>query len=1333
MQSLNSLVILEQVEETTKMAKKQEKILKNKRLQALGLIILLAVIVCITPVLAVTQYLVVFNSTYEFDDTYITADNGMGADGNSNLDTQSLNVFSRAGFANQSILIRYNISMLQTILPANSNITTALLNLTIQSNNLGAGEAMNTTACLIENNFNWVEETITFNTFNFSRVNASYCSPIVNLRTGDTGMKSWNITSALNKSYLLGLSNFSILISGNNQNEGALVPNDYVTFKDKEISNISIYLSVFYIVGDYQSPAYFNQSYDKTRAGSTANFSLFVSDNLQLNGGGVYIFSTNNSGAWVNETAVAFSNTLTQWIGTQKVLNSTIGLGIGYNWWFNDSSGNTNSTPTYILNTTEYQEITNCQNLTGAGEKYLLKNDIIDSTFRSCFIMKEDNITLNCENHLVDGTHLWDGVNNLDYSVGSKVFGINSTIENCKFTDWSYGINLRNSNYTTITNITISRSWEHGIRLTLGGHDLSISNIISKDNGLGTNGAGIYCEYINQSRFNNITTWDTPYPGVDITLNSMNNIFSNIKILNSSVPGFVLEFSSNNNSITNLSVYNTTAGLFLNRVGRNYITNSIFSNNQKSADGLTGYGIYSALSGNISLNNIIINSNNYGLYIYSSRNISIENSTITNQATRGINLLDAYNISIKNISSSYNGNGFYGSVSEGINITNSRFFNNSINGIYMSFVANSMFWNITINNNTAGILSEGACENNIYDNIIVEYNNNTGIIFNTVQDNIIKNSIIRRNKIGINMTGGSFDNSIYNNWFFNNIYNTKIETTLANFFNVTKQLGDRIVGSAIYIGGNYYTKLVGNGISETCVDNNFDGFCDLTMDMSIELSGCSVNNCDYLAYSSSSYTELYNTTTFESSLEYFKINITYGSSYLTIGNAYLIYNGVSFAGTKAGVGNNITFTTSIAIPVVPVNGQNLSFYWSIGLTNSSGTIYYNTSAHNQTIYKGTSIFINSTCPDGFSSALLFNSFYETNRSEINFTQISYYITYGLSGNSSAYTINDTLSNVASFSICINNSQPYYDIGYGEIQYYVDGHSPRRYYIFGGTRIINTTISIPIYSLNSTKSTSFLITAETTSLQPYINHYIGLLRWYPEMNSYQTVELGKTDDKGQTVLHINTEDVDYRFAIYSSNGNLVKLFAPTRLVCQTTPCIYTLYVDTNPLDLTTWGNIESSLTFNRTSMQFIYIWNDPTQMTQTMNLSVWKDGTISSELICSTTSTGYTGVMICDVTGFTGTLRAEVTRTVSPTIPIAQLIEKIGTTFIDAGGGTLGLFIGALLLILFAFIGVASPVLVIILAVIALIPLYFLGSINAAVMMGVGVFGGIILHTLRRTT
>lgn len=473
----------------------------------------------------------------------------------------------------------------------------------------------------------------------------------------------------------------------------------------------------------------------------------------------------------------------------------------------------------------------------------------------------------------------------------------------------------------------------------------------------------------------------------------------------------------------------------------------------------------------------------------------------------------------------------------------------------------------------------------------------------------------------------------------------------------------------------------------------------------------------------------YNATVYESENELISLEFSYNSSLYTLGNVYLNYDGVDYLATSVGTGNTVSSKTML-IPIV-TSPTTKNFYWNIELINSTDTIYFNTTAKTQSIIKGTTITVDASCGAGYSSALNFTSYFETNRTAINFTSVKYYVTYGLSGNSSAYQINSTVTNVPSFSICINNSQPYYKIGYGELQYSVTGEVDRRYYIFSGTRITNVTVGVPIYSLDTPLSTSFLVTAQSTDLSPYENYYVGLLRWYPEINSYQTVELGKTDDRGQTVLRVKTEDVDYRFAVYQSDGTLVNLYAPVRLICQTSPCVYTLYVDTNPIDLSTYLNIQNGLTFDSATNRFTFVWNDPSQESQTINLTVWKDTSLTSYIVCSNTATGYTGVLICDVTGTTGKLRAEAWRTASPTQILAQLVKDIGETFVDVGGGSIGLFIGAIILILFALIGIVSPVIVVILGIVALIPLYFLGNISWIVLTGIGVIGGVVLHFLKR--
>lgn len=103
---------------------------------------------------------------------------------------------------------------------------------------------------------------------------------------------------------------------------------------------------------DTSKPTYSLNQTNSTLAGQSVLFSIYVNDsasNLHPNGG--YIFSTNNTGSWVNNTVVNFITT-PSWANVTKVLNSTVGLKIGYRWYFNDTVGNMNSTEIYVLTTT---------------------------------------------------------------------------------------------------------------------------------------------------------------------------------------------------------------------------------------------------------------------------------------------------------------------------------------------------------------------------------------------------------------------------------------------------------------------------------------------------------------------------------------------------------------------------------------------------------------------------------------------------------------------------------------------------------------------------------------------------------------------------------------------------------------------------------------------------------------------------------------------------------------------------------------------------------------------------------------------------------------------
>ncbi len=96
---------------------------------------------------------------------------------------------------------------------------------------------------------------------------------------------------------------------------------------------------------------YSNIAVSSTLANNPTVFSSYWSDNVEpLNS---FIFSTNNTGSWVNDTATAFSAT-PSWANVTETLTSSIGQIVGYQWYVNDSQNNWVNTGIQTLTTTGY-------------------------------------------------------------------------------------------------------------------------------------------------------------------------------------------------------------------------------------------------------------------------------------------------------------------------------------------------------------------------------------------------------------------------------------------------------------------------------------------------------------------------------------------------------------------------------------------------------------------------------------------------------------------------------------------------------------------------------------------------------------------------------------------------------------------------------------------------------------------------------------------------------------------------------------------------------------------------------------------------------------------
>lgn len=457
--------------------------------------------------------------------------------------------------------------------------------------------------------------------------------------------------------------------------------------------------------------------------------------------------------------------------------------------------------------------------------------------------------------------------------------------------------------------------------------------------------------------------------------------------------------------------------------------------------------------------------------------------------------------------------------------------------------------------------------------------------------------------------------------------------------------------------------------------------------------------------------QTYNATSYEGNIQGFILNISYDSSIYSSSTATLVYNNTLYPSTQTITPDGRIFVASINTPSVTSN-TIFNFNWIVNLSTGSSVLTSNSTAYTQTIFSGQSIFVGTVCPAGFNASIFFNSAYEVNLST-SLVNINYNIQYGYS-NMTSELIYGNITNTNNLSICINATNPFYNIGYGEIQYSeISGsYAPRRFYLFTGTRLTNQTINETLYSLENSLASSFQFTARDSALNPFSNSYLTLMRWYPSLNQYKVVEMSKTDDVGSSVMRVKSEDVDYRVGLYYQDGTLIRLLNPVRFVCLSQPCTYSISVYSTT-DYTVLLSIQNNLSFNNNTNSFTYVWNDPSQATQSMNLSVYRLTGDSETFICGSSGTGFVGLITCSVGDEKGLFRAVVYRTASPAEPILSLYQTISGSVSSLG--SFGLWIAFIIIGILAIGGAyISPVLALLMLGISTIPLMMLGVFSWAV-------------------
>jgi len=167
------------------------------------------------------------------------------------------------------------------------------------------------------------------------------------------------------------------------------------------------------------------------------------------------------------------------------------------------------------------------------GERLVLTKDI--GLRDDCIVISHDNVTLDCNGFMIDGSS--------DTGIGVKITADGVTVKNCTIRNFSIGINLVDSDGSTITKNTLTLN-DLGIDLESGSDD----NTITANTSIANDVFGIRIVSSNFNKIARNTLENNLFDGIRIS-NSDNNIIRLNNATANSLVGITLLDDADSNTI----------------------------------------------------------------------------------------------------------------------------------------------------------------------------------------------------------------------------------------------------------------------------------------------------------------------------------------------------------------------------------------------------------------------------------------------------------------------------------------------------------------------------------------------------------------------------------------------------------------------------------------------------------------------------------------------------------------------------------------------------------------------------------------------------------------
>jgi hypothetical protein len=329
-----------------------------------------------------------------------------------------------------------------------------------------------------------------------------------------------------------------------------------------------------------------------------------------------------------------------------------------------------------------------------------------------------------------------------------------------------------------------------------------------------------------------------------------------------------------------------------------------------------------------------------------------------------------------------------------------------------------------------------------------------------------------------------------------------------------------------------------------------------------------------------------------------------------VGAGSMVYDGTAYPVVTSNLVNNLTYSVDFATPNVPATTTKV-LRWLVNYSGES----YDLNLTQTVLHVG---YSNCGVGSENTSLTICGIDEETLTNVSNMTlNIDFNLWQG-----SESVVQDQhygLSNATCYSFCLNPANTSYQV-FSTMEY-GDGnlYSDRKYYLYNMT--LNTTYPQTVWLYHLNTSLASVITYNIISQQTGQNipsAYIKILRYYPNLNQYSTVEIEKTDQNGKAVAKMVLYNVFYRELVDYPNG-LTRLSTAVSKLSATAKTLAINFGSDLMADFSMVANTHIAAGCNQNTFVCNTTWSSLDGAARTVRFDLYEDTGISRKLIATATS------------------------------------------------------------------------------------------------------------------